>query len=153
MSKNLVASEGKHSTKFGLETDFNGELEFTDNLVITGKFAGTINATGNLFIDAKSVCQVDSITADTVVIRGQVSGNITAPSCVEMKNGSKIFGNVTTKKLRIEDGVDFSGQVTMFEVEEDTPDIFSMSAQEYKQMLTPKALATEEAEEKAFESE
>jgi cytoskeletal protein CcmA (bactofilin family) len=144
MSKNLAASESKHSTKFGLETDFNGELEFTDNLIITGKFTGAINATGNLFIDAKSVCEADSITADTVVIRGKVSGNIMAQSCVEMKNGSKIFGNVTTKKLRIEDGVDFSGQVTMLEVEEDTPDIFSVSALEYKQMLTPKTLAVKE---------
>jgi cytoskeletal protein CcmA (bactofilin family) len=135
MSKSLVTSEGKHITRFGPETEFTGELKFTDNLVIEGKFSGTISATGNLEIDAKSVCSVDTITADTIVVSGQVIGNITAPSRVEMKKGSKITGNVTTKRLRIEDGVNFSGQVTMLEVEEKTPDIFSISSAEYKQLL------------------
>jgi cytoskeletal protein CcmA (bactofilin family) len=134
MSK-LTTSEGKHITRFGPETEFVGELKFTDNLIIVGKFTGTISAAGNLEIDEKSVCEVDTITADTVVISGKVQGDITASSRVEMKRGSKITGNVTAKRLRIEDGVDFSGQVTMLEVEENTPDIFSVSSQEYKEML------------------
>jgi cytoskeletal protein CcmA (bactofilin family) len=60
-----------------------------------------------------------------------------------MKSGSKIIGNVTTKRLRIEDGVDFLGRVTMLEVEEKTPDIFAITTAEYK-----RALAGEEEDEK-----
>ena len=37
-------------TVFGQETEFDGVLEFSDNLVITGKFHGTINASGDLEI-------------------------------------------------------------------------------------------------------
>jgi cytoskeletal protein CcmA (bactofilin family) len=138
MSKHVLTSDGKHITCFGEETEFDGELKFTDNLIITGKFTGTIGAAGNLVIDEKSICRVDSIAADTVVIAGMVSGNITAPSSIEMKNGSRIMGNVATKRLRIEDGVDFSGEVTMLDVEEKTPDIFSVTAEEYKQTVSRK---------------
>jgi cytoskeletal protein CcmA (bactofilin family) len=142
-----MTSDGKHITRFGPETKFIGELKFTDNLIIVGKFSGTISATGNLEIDEKSTCDVDTITADTIVISGKVQGDITAPSRVEMKRGSKITGNVTTKRLRIEDGVDFSGQVTMLEIEEKTPDIFSVSSAEYKQMLVQDASALSETAE------
>jgi cytoskeletal protein CcmA (bactofilin family) len=134
MSKQLIAGDGKYVTRFGEETEFEGELEFTDNLIIAGKFSGTIEATGNLVIDEKATCSADSVSADTVVVAGRVTGDITAPSRVEMKSGSTITGNVATKRLRIEDGVDFSGAVTMLDVEEKTPDIFSITAEEYKQM-------------------
>ena len=50
----------KNLTVFGQETEFDGELEFTDNLVITGKFSGKINATGNLEIDKTALCNVES---------------------------------------------------------------------------------------------
>jgi cytoskeletal protein CcmA (bactofilin family) len=67
---------------------------------------------------------------------------------MRFSNGSKISGNIAAKKLRIEDGVDFSGQVTMLDVEEETPDIFSMSVSEYKQALMPEAfLETEKGME------
>jgi cytoskeletal protein CcmA (bactofilin family) len=93
---------------------------------------------------------VDSIAADTVVIAGKVTGDITAPSSIEMKNGSKITGNIVTKRLRIEDGVDFSGEVTMLEVEEKTPDIFSITAEEYKQMIARKTNIEDAKDETGF---
>ncbi|GMO43457.1 MAG: hypothetical protein Pg6C_05110 [Treponemataceae bacterium] len=150
MAKHLMTSDGKHITRFGEETEFEGELKFTDNLIITGKFSGTIDASGNLVIDEKSACKVDSIAADTVVIAGMVTGDITAPSSIEMKNGSKITGNIVTKRLRIEDGVDFSGEVTMLEVEEKTPDIFSITAEEYKQMIARKTNIEDAKDETIF---
>ena len=52
-----------------------------------------------------------------------------------MKNGSTIQGDVTTSNLRIEDGVDFQGRVSMVESAEKT-DLFSMSSSEYKDSLT-----------------
>ncbi|MDR1786788.1 MAG: polymer-forming cytoskeletal protein [Spirochaetaceae bacterium] len=143
MAKNLIAGDGRNITRFGPETEFEGELTFTDNLIIMGKFSGAINATGNLEIDEKSTCKVDSITADRVVISGKVEGDIIAPSRVEMKSNSRITGNVTTRRLRIEDGVDFMGRVTMLEVDEKTPDIFAITASEYKALLAESPEAAE----------
>ncbi|MDR3284814.1 MAG: polymer-forming cytoskeletal protein [Treponema sp.] len=134
-------------TVFGTETEFEGELDFTDNLVITGAYHGTIKSGGNLEIAKTAVCTVDSITTDTIVISGQVAGNVKAPSRLEMKSGCKITGDVTTARLKIADKVDFCGQVTMLEEDSETPDIFALSPQEYKQILAKSVPGPEEAKE------
>ena len=124
-------------TVFGEETSFQGVLEYTDNLVITGKFEGSINSTGNLEIAKTAVCNVDSMSAKNILIAGNVKGNIIAESKLEMNSGSKISGDITTKKLRIADNVDFKGKVTMFDKVPDI-DIFSVSGAEYKEIVQQK---------------
>ena len=66
--------------------------------------------------------------------RLEATGNITATSSVEMLSGSKIVGDVTTKELRIEDGVDFTGKVTMLEHDLNL-DVFSYAASDFKNVL------------------
>lgn len=121
-------------TVFGEETSFSGNLEYTDSLIITGKFEGTITSTGTLEIAKTAVCKVDSMSANDITIAGTVKGNVFAKSKLEMTSGSNIEGDVTTKKLRIADNVDFKGKVSMFEK---TPnvDIFSVTASEYKEAV------------------
>ncbi len=124
-------------TVLGQETEFYGDLQFTDNLVITGKFEGKIDATGNLKIDKTGACKVDKISADSILIAGVVTGDVEATSKVEMCSGSKIVGDVSTRRLRIDDNVDFHGKVTMLEASPDV-DIFSVTANEYKQACVAK---------------
>ena len=124
-------------TVFGEETSFQGVLEYTDNLVITGKFEGSIKSTGNLEIAKTAVCNVDSMSAKNILIAGNVKGNIIAEAKLEMNSGSKISGDITTKKLRIADNVDFKGKVTMFDKVPDI-DIFSVSGAEYKEIVQQK---------------
>lgn len=134
MAKNINLS---NLTVFGEETSFQGVLEYTDNLVITGKFEGSIKSTGNLEIAKTAVCNVDSMSAKNILIAGNVKGNIIAESKLEMNSGSKISGDITTKKLRIADNVDFKGKVTMFDKVPDI-DIFSVSGAEYKEIVQQK---------------
>ena len=130
----LYQNKEKNITVLGTETEFSGELSFKDNLVITGKFYGSINATGDLEISKEAVCNVD-ISVNSVVVSGKVKGDIVSQKFVEMKNGSSIQGNVTTSRIRIEDGVDFQGKISMVESAEKT-DLFSMNSSEYKDSLT-----------------
>ena len=109
-------------------------LKFTDNLEIAGTFEGTIDATGNLEFAKTAKCSVDNIKADSVVINGVVNGNIYANTSIDMQSGSKIVGDVTTKELRIDDGVDFTGKVTMLDRELNL-DIFSYAASDFKNVL------------------
>lgn len=130
--------EKKNLTVFGQETEFDGVLEFTDNLVITGKFHGTIKAKGSLEIDKTAVCTVDSITAKAIVISGNVTGNLHAEERIEMCSGSRVIGDVETARLRIADNVNFEGQVTMLETVPDV-DLFTVASAEYKQALILKS--------------
>ena len=53
---------------------------------------------------------------------------------LEMFSGSKLQGDITTKKLRIADNVDFKGKITMLD-EDPNIDIFSVTPEEYKEAL------------------
>ncbi|MCM1320598.1 MAG: polymer-forming cytoskeletal protein [Bacteroides sp.] len=124
----------KNKTTLGAETQFSGVLSFTDNLVITGKFDGTIRATGSLYVAKDAVCNVDTLSVESAVICGQVTGNMTAVDFIEMKSGSRIIGDVTSSRLRIEQDVDFQGQVAMINDAEKI-DLFEKSAADFKQTL------------------
>ena len=112
-------------------------MNFTDELLIIGKFDGEINSTGNVEIDKDSVCNVNSITASSIVVCGKVTGNLYATEQVEMNAGSKINGDVTTSRLRIDDNVDFHGQVKMLDKVVEN-DIFAFSSSEMRENLLAK---------------
>ncbi len=128
----------KNLTVFGQETEFDGILEFSDNLVITGKFKGEIRATGDLEIEKGAVCDVDKMTANSIVISGSVTGDIFADERVEMCSGSIVHGDVETSRIRISENVEFDGQVSMLEKEPDV-NLFSVASDEYKAALVVKS--------------
>lgn len=121
----------RNVTIFGPESKFRGNLSFTDDLVITGSFDGTINATGNLTVEKTGVCTVDSIHVQSAVIFGTVNGNIIASDRVEMCSGSRVAGDVTSARLRIANDVEFEGQVTMTDKIPET-DLFATASDEFR---------------------
>lgn len=127
--------EKRNVTVFGEETEFNGVLEFKDRLVLTGKFTGKINAPqGELEIAKNAVCNVDNIEANSIVVSGNVKGNMNASERVEICSGSVVEGNITTARIRIANNVEFKGEVSMLEKEPDI-DLFSVASAEYKQAV------------------
>ena len=128
-------SEKRNVTVFGAETEFDGVLEFKDRLVITGKFNGTIKAPGgDLQIAKKAVCTVDKIEANSVIISGNIKGDINASERVEICSGSVVESDISTARIRIANNVDYSGQVTMLDKEPDV-DLFSVASDEYKKAM------------------
>ena len=128
----------RNLTVFGPETEFDGDLEYSDDLVITGKFSGNIKSNGSLEIARTAVCKVGKISVQSIVIFGTVIGDIEASERKEMCAGSKVSGDVSTARLRIAENVDFDGQVTMLD-EIPSVDLFSVASREYKQALVLKS--------------
>lgn len=91
--------EKRTLTVFGPETDFDGVLEFSDDLIITGRFNGKIKATGNLEISKDAVCTVDSIQVKSIVISGSVTGDINASERVEICSGASVTGDISTARF------------------------------------------------------
>lgn len=127
--------EKKNITIFGSETEFDGVLEFKDKLIITGKFNGKINApTGNLEIAKNATCNVENITASSIVVSGTVKGNMNASERIEICSGSVVESDIQTARIRIANNVDFNGQVSMLE-EEPSVNLFSVASSEFKQSM------------------
>ena len=75
------------------------------------------------------------IAADSILVSGDVEGDLYANYKIEITSGSRVVGDISTLRLRIDDNVDFHGQVTMLEATLDV-DIFSLTAAEYKKAST-----------------
>ena len=71
------------------------------------------------------------MSVNSVVIYGDVKGQINATERVEICSGSIVEGDVKTARVRIANNVDFNGQVTMLETEPEI-DLFSVASDEYK---------------------
>jgi len=128
-------NQKKNVTVFGTETEFNGVLEFSDKLVIAGKFSGKINApTGELEIAKNSVCEVEEIQAKSIVVSGNIKGNMNASERVEICSGSSVESDITTARIRIANNVEYFGQVSMLDKEPDV-DLFSVASADFKQAM------------------
>lgn len=109
-----ITEGGEISTIFGKETDFHGILEFHKPLQINGRFEGEIITKGVLLIGETAVVKAN-IKAGTVVVGGEVTGNIEALNKLEMLETGRVYGNIRTAKLQIADGVIFDGNCEMIE--------------------------------------
>jgi len=96
----------------GKGTDFEGKLAFEGTLRIDGKFKGEIITKGVLVIGEGAVVNAE-VEADTIIVRGDVHGNLKAKKKIEIKDNGKLYGNINTPSLIIDEGVIFEGTCQM----------------------------------------
>jgi cytoskeletal protein CcmA (bactofilin family) len=121
------------ATTLGRETVFSGTMRFTSSLKIDGNFEGEIESSGSLFVEEGAQVRAN-IRVGSVVIGGVVHGNIVATKKLEMLSTGRVYGNVTTSKLKIADGVVFEGKCEMIRDPDDV-DIFASSVGKIKDSL------------------
>ena len=102
----------KIKTILGKGTLFNGILNFQDSIKINGTFSGEINAKGLLVVGEGAIVKAN-IKADSVIVLGTIDGNVYANEKVEMLPTGRVYGDVKSKKIKISDGVIFSGSCEM----------------------------------------
>ncbi|PJZ69216.1 cell division protein [Leptospira perolatii] len=103
---------GAISTVLGKETSFSGILNFRKPLEISGQFQGEIESEGFLLISEGAKVKAN-IKAGTVIVGGEITGNVIATQRLEMLPSGKVNGNIKTAKLQIADGVVFEGNCEM----------------------------------------
>lgn len=121
-------------TTLGRETVFRGTMKFETSLKIDGTFEGEIDSEGFLYIEDGASVRAD-VRVGSVVVSGVVHGNIVAKDMLEMLSTGKVYGNVTTAKLKIADGVVFEGKCEMIK-NPDEIDIFTVPATKIKTAMT-----------------
>ena len=96
----------------GRGSEFEGKLTFEGTVRIDGKFTGSI-VTGDVLVVGEGAKISAEITCGTIIIHGEVTGNVRAKSSVELHHPAKMRGNVETPSLMIEKGVLFECQAKM----------------------------------------
>jgi cytoskeletal protein CcmA (bactofilin family) len=96
----------------GHGAEFEGKLTFAGTVRIDAKFKGSIVTNDVLVVGEHARIDAD-ITCGTVIIHGEVNGNIKAKTAVELRHPAKMRGNVESPSLTIEKGVLFQGESKM----------------------------------------
>lgn len=100
----------------GKGTEFEGKLIFEGTLRIDGKFKGEVVTSGILAVGDGALVHAE-IQADTIIVRGEVHGNLKAEKQVEIKGNGRLYGNISTPSLIVDEGVVFEGSCQMTNAE------------------------------------
>lgn len=100
---------GASKNVLGSDVEIKGNIKFTGELTLDGKLEGEVHTEGVLNLGDSAVIN-GNITAQTVVVRGKVNGNIVAKDKIEIKAKAELFGDIRSAKLAIEEGVTFVGK-------------------------------------------
>lgn len=91
---------------------FRGELEFEDTMRIDGRFIGRIRSKNELIVGESAHIEGD-IHVGRVAISGTVVGTIRADQRIEIHRNGKVFSDVDTPALIVEEGAIFQGNCVM----------------------------------------
>ncbi|MFZ7113186.1 MAG: polymer-forming cytoskeletal protein [Desulfatiglandales bacterium] len=109
-------------TFLGKGTAFEGTLASRGGMSIDGHFKGEIRTKGDVLVGKEGMIEAD-MHVSSVVIRGEVHGNITADRRVEIRVPGKVFGNILAPAVVIDEGVIFEGQTKMYQAEDPHPEL------------------------------
>lgn len=108
-------SSGKQSDLNGfLDTGshFKGELRFDTSFRVDGKFTGTVTSNGDLIVGEGGEIEAE-VNVGQIFVSGTVRGKIRASRKVQISPSGKVFAEIDTPTLVIQDGAFFEGNCTM----------------------------------------
>jgi cytoskeletal protein CcmA (bactofilin family) len=106
------ALPGDANAYLGKGSRVTGKLNFEGTVRVDGQVEGEIAAQDTLVIGESAIVNAQ-ITGSSIIIKGKVTGDITARKRVEIRAPGKLYGNVTTPSLIIQEGVVFEGHCSM----------------------------------------
>jgi cytoskeletal protein CcmA (bactofilin family) len=108
----VPAASGDLNALLGRGSEFEGKLTFEGTVRIDGKFTGTI-VTNDVLVIGEGAKVSAEISCGTIIVHGEIAGNVRAKNAVELHHPAKMRGNLDTPSLMIEKGVIFEGQCKM----------------------------------------
>lgn len=106
--------ESTLQTVLAEDIDFDGELSFSEPLLIKGSVKGTITSETDLYINDGAVVDA-TVQARKVSVKGEVQGDIRALERLELFSTARITGNVQAPDLIVQSGCRLNGSCRMEE--------------------------------------
>lgn len=106
------ADTSRVDTIIGENAVIEGTLRSKDTIRIDGKLKGEGYFEGHLIIGEGGVVE-GNVSADSMLVAGEVHGNVQVKNKLEIAQSGKIKGDIVTKLLYIAEGAVFEGKSTM----------------------------------------
>ena len=101
------------TVNIGKSVVIKGELSGSEDLTIEGQVEGKIELRQNLLTIGPNAKIKAQVFAKTVVVEGQVQGNISAGERIDIRDKGIVEGNLAAPRVSIADGAQFRGSVDM----------------------------------------
>jgi cytoskeletal protein CcmA (bactofilin family) len=89
-----------------------GKLTYSGSINVQGRAEGELHVAGNVEVASGATVKA-SIEGANVTVRGEVEGSLTARDKLTLGKSGRLSGDVTVKRLQIEDGASLNGHVRM----------------------------------------
>ncbi len=108
-----VRSKGGGPAMIGPSITIKGDVSGDEDLVIQGRIEGKVNlAQHNVTIGPEGRVKAD-VHGRTVVVEGEVEGNLRAQEQIILRHTAKVEGNIAAPRVSLEDGAVFRGGIEM----------------------------------------
>ncbi|MDH5717757.1 MAG: polymer-forming cytoskeletal protein [Spirochaetia bacterium] len=114
------------SSFIGEKASFTGEFVLEGSIRIDGVFSGKILSESKVIV-GKTGHVKTNIQAKIVVVAGKVDGNIYALESVHLLESAKVYGDIISANLTMDDGVVFEGRARINK-QITSPEFFSSGA-------------------------
>jgi cytoskeletal protein CcmA (bactofilin family) len=97
----------------GKSVVIKGELNGSEDLTIEGQVEGTIQLREHVLTIGPNGRIKAQVFAKSVIVLGQVAGNVTASEKVDIRDNGSVDGDIVSPRVAIAEGAHFRGSVDM----------------------------------------
>jgi cytoskeletal protein CcmA (bactofilin family) len=105
--------ESRDVINIGKSVIIKGELTGSEDLTLEGQVEGQIGLKQHVLTIGPHGRIKAEVFAKTVIVLGEVAGNITASEKVDIRDNGKVDGNIVAPRVAIAEGAHFRGSVDM----------------------------------------
>ncbi len=103
----------KDIVNIGKSVVIKGELNGSEDLTIEGHVEGTIQLRDHVLTIGPNGRIKAQVFAKSVIVLGEVTGNVTASDKVDIRDGGSVDGDIISPRVAIAEGAHFRGSVDM----------------------------------------
>ncbi|MPY91297.1 MAG: polymer-forming cytoskeletal protein [Luteitalea sp.] len=107
------ASLGRDIVNIGKSVVIKGELNGSEDLTIEGQVDGKIELREHVLTIGANGKIKAAVFAKSIIVLGEVMGNITASEKVDIRDKGSVDGDITSPKVAIAEGAHFRGSIDM----------------------------------------
>jgi cytoskeletal protein CcmA (bactofilin family) len=111
-----VKRDGRKQFQMGPGDVLEGKLIYDGSIHADGRVEGEVRVTGN--IDVANGATIKALLeGNNVTLKGQIEGTVTARDKLTLGKNARLSGDITVRRLQIDDGATLNGHVRMGDFE------------------------------------
>ncbi|MBI5037377.1 MAG: polymer-forming cytoskeletal protein [Candidatus Kerfeldbacteria bacterium] len=111
-SQSNASHPGQAETIIGPSVKVEGIFHGEGNVTVEGIVQGTLKTNHDLTIGQSAKVKAE-VSAKNLILSGEIRGNVTISEHTRLSSTAKVYGNLQTTRLAVEEGAIIQGKIMM----------------------------------------